>query len=209
MERRRRVAILVAGVMSILIVGASVLGRGLVAWDSPGVEAPAPATKGFVPVSADTPCAKILNGLGTGASRDAFLESGFASLSVPDALLARYRLGSYTCLEDLLLHRVEAVVVSISDSEGTTVGYWLVRPLDDRLVGSLPHDPRVVLEPTDWSEYLTRLAETDLVIVDREPALLGARPGPAQQDLASIAPSGGATTPLWDALLAAKSSTAP
>ncbi len=207
MERRGRVAaLLAAAFLSFAIVGAGVFARSLDGKDSQGSEEAAPNGETFVPVSADTPCAKIMNGLGAGDSRDAFVESGFASLTVPDVLLARYRLGSYTCLEDLLLQRVEAVVVSISDGAGTTVGYWLVRPKDDQLVGSLPHDPRVLLEPTDWSEYLIQLSETDLAIVEREEALLGARPGPTQQELVTIArDTSSVSTSLWAAVLASKS----
>lgn len=91
-----------------------------------------------VPQRADGPvltsaarCAPIINGLAARSAQDGFLMAGFHDDWMPAELSSRFRVGSYTCLEDHLAQRVQGVVVSLVDPSGATVGYWVQLPQDD------------------------------------------------------------------------------
>lgn len=141
-------------------------------------------------------CGALVDGLRRLSQRDQLAPSFPAASDIPVALLAEFRLGTYTCLEDHVADRIEGMVVTVIQAKSdANVGYWLLLPSDDQ--SSTDGQLRA-----GWKEYLEFVAESSLDFTERSGLLVGARPGGNGDRLLTLATEGqlGGGT-MWQALL--------
>jgi len=129
-------------------------------------------------------CAPIINGLAAQSETDGFARAGLGNVDLPAFLATRYSFRSYTCLEDHLAQRVQGVVITLLEGDGSRHGALVVLPAGES--GS-----------SDWASYLQDVDPDIAEFVEIGGVLLGVHSPEAAAEIRE----GGSTRSLWSQLV--------